>query len=304
MPIDPGAVGRRGEPVDVTWGPDDTLLYAVAVGAGQDPLAELPLTTENSDGVAQRVVPTFAALLGQRARRPDVGPYDPAMLLHAEQHLELAGPLPVSGRARLVAEVLDINDKGGAAVVWTGVRAVDPDTGAELFTTRSAAFIRGEGGFGGPRGTSDPWERPDRDPDHVVRYTTRPEQALLYRLTGDRNPLHSDPAFAARAGFDRPILHGMCTYGFTARAVVASACGGDPDRLTAMGGRFRAVVTPGDEIEIRVWAEGGQALFQTLRGDGTVVIDRGVARIAERTSAEMAGETVGTTAGAAAPSDP
>ncbi|GII78565.1 3-hydroxyacyl-thioester dehydratase HtdY [Sphaerisporangium rufum] len=279
MGLDPAAVGRTGEPLDVAWESRDALLYAVAVGAGHDPAAELALTTENTEGVPQRALPSFAALLSQRVPRPDVGTYDRAMLLHAEQHLELRAPLPVAGRARLTAEVLAVHDKGTGAVVWTGVRAVDPATGAPLFSTRSAAFIRGAGGFGGPRGTAEPWEAPAREPDEVVRFRTRPEQALLYRLTGDRNPLHSDPGFAARAGFDRPILHGMCTYGFTARALVAAACGGDPDRLATLGGRFRGPVVPGDALEVRLWRDGRAVLFQTLRGDGAVVIDRGVARL-------------------------
>ncbi|GAA0824366.1 MaoC/PaaZ C-terminal domain-containing protein [Streptosporangium amethystogenes subsp. fukuiense] len=279
MALDLDSVGRTSEPVDVSWGSDEALLYAVSIGAGQDPGAELSVTTENSENLRQRVLPTFGALLGQRVSRPDIGSYDRARLLHAEQHLELAAPLAVSGRARLTAEVLAIHDKGSGAIVWTGVRAVDPTSGAPMFSTRSAAFIRGAGGFGGPRGSADDWKPPTRSPDEIVRYRTRPEQALLYRLTGDRNPLHSDPAFAARGGFDRPILHGMCTYGFTGRAVVAAACGGDPDLLTAIGGRFRGIVVPGEALEVRLWLDGADVMFQTVRADGTVVIDRGVARI-------------------------
>ena len=278
--IDPSAVGRTSAPVEVSWGPDDALLYAVAVGAGQDPLRELALTTENSDGVTQAVLPSFAALLSQRVSRPDIGEFDRSQLLHAEQHVRLHATLGVEGRAVLVAEVSAIEDKGSGALVRTAVRATHPDSGETLFVTESAAFIRGEGGFGGPRGRADDWEVPGRPPDHRVDMATRPEQALLYRLTGDRNPLHSDPAFAARGGFDRPILHGMCTFGFTCRALVATAGGGNARAITGMGGRFKAPVVPGDDLDVRMWVEDDRVLYQTLRGDGTVVIDRGLAVIA------------------------
>ena len=277
--IDPSAVGRTSAAVEVSWGRDDALLYAVAVGAGQDPLAELALTTENTDGVAQQVLPSFAALQSQRVTRPDIGEFDRSQLLHAEQHVRLHAPLGVQGRAVLVAEVSAIEDKRSGALVRTTVTATHPDSRDVLFVANSAAFIRGEGGFGGSRGAAD-WETPARPPDHRIAMATRSEQALLYRLTGDRNPLHSDPAFAARGGFDRPILHGMCTFGFTCRALVTTVGGGDAGAITGMGGRFRAPVTPGDVLDVRVWVEADRVLFQTLRGDGTVVIDRGLAVMA------------------------
>lgn len=278
MPIDPTAVGRRSDPVTTGWTADDALLYAVAVGAGQDPVAELPLTTENSVDVTQRVLPTFAALVAQRVARPPIGEFDRAMLVHAEQRVSLPRPLPVVGTVRLVAEVESILDKGSGALVRTVVTASDPDHGGVVFRTRSAAFIRGEGGFGGPRGAGTARPAPDRDADVVVDQQTRPEQALLYRLTGDRNPLHSDPGFARRAGFDRPILHGMCTLGFSARALIGAACAGDPDRLTDLDCRFSAPVRPGDTLRTEVWTNGDDLAFRTSRTDGIVVIDRGSAR--------------------------
>jgi acyl dehydratase len=123
-----------------------------------------------------------------------------------------------------------------------------------------------------------PWSRPEREPDHRVVYRTRPDQALLYRLSGDRNPLHSDPAFAARGGFDRPILHGLCTYGFTGRALLHTVCGSDPGRFHSMYGRFSRPVFPGDVLVVNLWRDGDdRTLFQTETQDGTVVIDRGVA---------------------------
>jgi len=157
--------------------------------------------------------------------------------------------------------------------------AVDPASGEPMITSRSSVFIRGEGGFGGDRGPRTEWKVPEREPDHVVTYRTRPEQALIYRLSGDRNPLHSDPAFAARAGFPRPILHGLCTYGFTGRALLHTLAGSDPARFAAMSGRFTAPVFPGDALTVSMWADGEQVWFRTAKDDGTIVIDRGEARI-------------------------
>jgi acyl dehydratase len=172
--------------------------------------------------------------------------------------------------------VTGIYDKGKGALVVSESAGVSPFTGEKLVTTRSSAFIRGEGGFGGERGPAADWTEPDRAPDHKVTYPTRTDQALLYRLSGDRNPLHSDPAFAARAGFARPILHGLCTYGVTGRALLHALCGSDPARFGSMSGRFSAPVYPGDELTVAIWTAGpGEALFQTRTGDGTVVIDHG-----------------------------
>ncbi len=225
-------LGARSEPCEFAWTHDDVLLYALAVGAGQDdPLRELAFTTENTDGVVPAVLPTFANILTRGARVP-LGDFDPALLVHAEQSFRVPAPLPVAGRATVTATVVEVLDKGRGALVRTEAQAVDTATGRPLASSVQSAFIRGEGGFGGPRGASEPSPVPETDPDHVVTFGTAPGQALLYRLTGDRNPLHTDPAFAARGGFDRPILHGMCTYGFTGRALLQTVCGGDPARWT------------------------------------------------------------------------
>jgi len=219
------------------------------------------------------VLPTYANIVTRGARVP-LGDFDPAMLVHAEQWFRVHRPLPVSGRARVTAQVTDVLDKGSGALVRTESEAVDADTGAPLATTAQTVFIRGEGGFGGARGESSASPVPERAPDHEITYRTRPEQALLYRLTGDRNPLHSDPAFASRGGFARPILHGMCTYGFTARALLATVCGGDTTRLSAMDARFTRPVLPGDELTVRIWDDGATAFFRTTSGED-VVLDRG-----------------------------
>jgi acyl dehydratase len=208
------------------------------------------------------------------------------MLVHAEQAFELHRPLPVAGTVRTTSTVTGIYDKGSGALVVTENVAVDAATGEPLVTSRGGTFIRGEGGFGGPRGSEPPWELPDRAPDHQVVRETRPEQALLYRLSGDRNPLHVDPKFAARGGFSQPILHGLCTYGVTGRGLLSALCDGDPARFRSMSGRFSRPVLPGEPLTVSVWlaGDGETALFQTARADGTVVIDRG--RMRFRTAPE------------------
>ncbi len=284
MGLDHSVIGVPGEPELRSWDSKDALLYAVGVGAGLgDPLQELEFTTENSEGIEQQVLPTFAVLLSQPRTVRSIGDFDRAMLVHAEQYFELHRPLPVAGTVRTTSTVAGIYDKGSGALVVTENLAVDVETGQPLITARSGVFIRGEGGFGGPRGTDQPWDLPDRAPDHQIIQETRPEQALIYRLSGDRNPLHADPKFAARGGFSRPILHGLCTYGVTGRALLRAVCDGDPARFRSMYGRFSRPVLPGESLTVSVWlaGDGESALFQTTRADGTVVIDRGRVRFRE-----------------------
>jgi acyl dehydratase len=278
MPLNHSVVGVPGEPQQRSWTSTDALLYAIGVGAGLgDPLQELQFSTENTAGVQQQVLPTFGVLLAQARAAGSLGDFDRAMLVHAEQSIELHKPLPVAGTLQTSAMVTGIYDKGSGALIQTENHAVDAATGEPMVTTRSGTFIRGEGGFGGDRGTSAAWQLPDRAPDYKVTQQTRPEQALLYRLSGDRNPLHTDPAFASRGGFSRPILHGLCTYGITGRVLLHELCGSDPARFSSMSGRFSSPVLPGESLVVSIWAgEDGTAQFQTAKQDGTVVIDRGV----------------------------
>lgn len=275
MPINPDAVGTESAPVERSWTSKDALLYAVGVGAGT---SELSFTTENSKGIAQQVLPTFAVIAGAGgAAMAAAGDIDWTQLVHGEQAFELAGPIPVEGTVRTVARITGIYDKGKGAVIATEGTSVDASTGEPRFTTRSSVYIRGAGGFGGERGPSGPRnEAPDRSPDVEISYQTLPDQALVYRLSGDRNPLHSDPEFAKLAGFDRPILHGLCTYGFTGRALLHGLCDGDPARFRSMEARFSSPVYPGDELMVSMWRTGdGEAVFTTRTQNGQVVITEG-----------------------------
>ena len=273
MPIDPSAVGATGGPVSRSWTSKDALLYAVGVGAGTD---ELQFTTENTANTQQQVLPTFAVIIGGGGTPMDkVGSFNPALMVHGEQGIELYDEIPPDGEVVSTGRVAGIWDKGSAAVLEFESESVAKATGKPLLKTRSMLFCRGEGGWGGERGPAVKRQFPDAEPTHRVRYATRADQALTYRLSGDRNPLHSDPAFAARGGFAKPILHGLCTYGFTGRALLYALCNRDPSRFRSMNGRFSRPVIPGDELEVSIWADGGEALFRTTNQHGDVVIDQG-----------------------------
>lgn len=279
MGLDLDAVGRTAGPFEVSWTGDDALIYALGVGAGQDdPLDELDLTTENAEGHPQAVLPTFAIAVALREPRLriDVGDIDRSMMVHAEQSLQLHRPIPTAGTVVLRSRIAEITDKGSGALIVTEYAGSDVGTDQPIFTSRLTAFLRGAGGFG-RRGTATARSLPDREPALVVPIPTRPDQALLYRLSGDRNPLHSDPAFARRVGFERPILHGLCTYGVCARALLR-AIGRPAGALTYIDGRFTKPVYPGDTLQLQVWRDGDDHLFRTLDSSGAVVIDRGVVR--------------------------
>lgn len=280
MPLNPDAVGSKSEPVEASWNSKDALLYAVGIGAGGD---ELPFTTENTNGVDQQVFPTFPVVVGwgRGSAMGGIGTFNPALLVHGQQAVTLHKPIPVEGTVTITSEITGIWDKVKAAVVVSESRAVMD--GELLYTNTSSVFIRGEGGWGGERGPSGPKNvPPERDPDHVVTYQTSPDQAFVYRLSGDRNPLHTDPSFAAIGGFDRPILHGLCSYGFTGRALLHSLCSSDPAAFKHIEARFTAPVMPGDALTIRMWSlGGGESLFTTSAGEGEtarVVIDQGLLR--------------------------
>jgi acyl dehydratase len=272
-------VGRTvTDPASWTWTERDTLLYAISVGAGDEgSAADLVLVTENSYGVRQQVMPTFAVVMGMGGgpvSMAEYGDFPLSQVLHAGQKVVLHAPITPSGAVTCTRGVTAIYDKGKNALIETSTVFTDAGTGDRVAESVGQIMVRGEGGFGGDPGPRDTWVPPDRPADHVVVHQTRPNQALLYRLNGDRNPLHSDPNFAARAGFPRPILHGLCTFGFAARALLTAVAAEDCERFGSVAGRFSSPVAPGERLETRVWATSEGARFQTLAGD-RVVIDRG-----------------------------
>lgn len=238
----------------------DSILYALSVGFGQDPLDDRQL-----DFVDHRrqltAVPSMAVVLGYPGfwlSDPVTG-VDPASVLHGEQSFELLRPLPVAGNLIGRTRVTGLVDKGpgGGALMLSEKRLEDADSGELLAVTSSTTFLRGGGGFGGSgSGGPAPHRLPDRDPDMAVDLPTRPEQALLYRLNGDDNPMHADPKVAAAAGFARPILHGLCSFGFACHAVVRSLSDYRADRVGRMRARFTAPVFPGETIRTEIWADG------------------------------------------------
>lgn len=281
MPINPKVeTGVWTNWTERSWSSTDSLLYAIGVGAGSlhSTKSELEFTTENSRDCPQRALPTLPVVLGPvGASLTSVGTIDMAMVVDGSRRVELHREVPVAGRIRSRGRLIGVYDKGSGAVVATESESVDADTDEPLFNLGAQFFVRGEGGFGGDRGPSGPRNvPPDRPPDKEVTYETRPDQALTYRLSGDRNPLHSDPQFAKAAGFDRPILHGLCTYGFTGRALLHNLCDSDPARFKSMDGRFSSVVYPGDRLTVSMWIGEGEAIFATRNQDGQVVIDQGL----------------------------
>jgi acyl dehydratase len=243
---------------------------------GQDPmnLDELPFVYEQR---GLKVVPSFAAVVSWGAGvKADAMGIDYTKMLHGEEDIVLHRPLPTGGEIIADSGVAAAYDKGAGkgAVIVRETLLRDAVSGELLVTIRRTAFARADGGFGGPTGPAEPpHPMPDRAPDRVLTFDTRPEQALLYRLSGDRNPLHADPAVAERAGFARPILHGLCTYGLTCRAVLQTFCAFDPARIRRHAVRFSAPVMPGEQVEVSLWLDGDVVSFEAS------VPERGVAVI-------------------------
>jgi acyl dehydratase len=287
MGIDPNSVGVTSGPKEVSWTDRDTMLYAIGVGAGLD---ELAFTTDNSHDIPQQVLPTYGVIvcsaIGVLGRAGDI---NWGKLVHGSQSVRLVSPLPAAGKLAVTGRIADIQDKGEGknAIITVAASGADPESGEVLVETTSTLVIRGSGGFGGSPGEAPvKVEFPDRDPDLVTSETTRQDQALTYRLSGDRNPLHSDPWFATQlAGFPKPILHGLCTYGFTGRALLHGLCDSDPARFGSMNARFSSPVFPGETLTTSAWKiDDKTAVFRTSAAgaDGSndrVVIDGGVLEI-------------------------
>lgn len=281
MALDFDAIGNSTQPAKISWTSDRALLYAVGVGAGQeDPLKELQFTTENCEGITQQVLPTFSVMLGSSTPNlPMVmyGDIDRSKLLHGQQSIRLHRPIPVQGEGMQTMTLTGIYDKGSGALVLRTTSVTDLE-GNLIVECVNGSFIRGEGGFGGPTVPETEWIMPTRPADHVIHQKTREDQALIYRLSGDRNPLHNDPSFAARAGYSVPILHGLCSFGFVGRALLHVTCGSDVSNFQAMSARFSKPVLPGQTLSTSMWVSDGNVQFQTKVGD-SVVLDRGTAEV-------------------------
>jgi acyl dehydratase len=280
-------IGSSTGDISVAWTERDVMLYALGVGAGLgDPGRELGFTTENTAGVRLAAIPSFLTVLAT-ALPPAVAGLDARRFLHAGQQIELARALPPSGCGTLESVVEEVLDKGaGALVTYAATLLGDDGDPSAIGRVRTSIFVRGAGGFGGPRGSAAKAVQPTGAPALRIEQDTRPEQALLYRLSGDRHRLHSDPAFAAENGFPRPILHGLCTYGIACRALINGVAEGDAGRLRTMEGRFSKPVFPGDRLTTEIWpSRDGEVFFRTLDGAGEPVIDAGVARISASSQA-------------------
>lgn len=271
MAIDPGkALGAQLPPAEASWTQDQIILYALGAGIGydQDPTSKEVLQYTYENGLkalpTYGVIPVFGTLMSLMTV-PGIQ-INPMMILHGEQYLEiLKAPMPVNATVINEAKLTGIYDKGfdeekkrgKGATIEVEVLTKDKASGEPLFKNVFTTFIRGEGGFApnGPKAPEAGNNPPDRAPDKVLEYKTMGHQALLYRLSGDKNPLHADPMFAKMGGFEKPILHGLCTFANVGRAVIDGFAGGDPTKFRSIKVRFSSPVMPGETIVVSMWKE-------------------------------------------------
>lgn len=284
----PDILDQKTAAREFTYRDKDVMLYALGVGMGQDPMNEDELAYVYERNL--KVIPTAATVLASNMRSAGgLAPEMPAghrpsqinflMVVHGEQKVELHKPLPTTGTFTAEGRTVGAYDKGeGKGAVIINETVWKDDKGEKVATLTGSTFARGDGGFGGPsEGAPEPHAVPTRKADLSVDFTTREDQALLYRLNGDRNPLHSDPESARRSGFPRPILHGLCTYGITCRAVLQAITGFDPDQILSHQARFSAPVIPGDTITVDLWKDGRNISFEArVKERGATVIKNGL----------------------------
>lgn len=270
-------IGKAQPTLTYTFTERDTVLYALGVGAPADWLnqEELKFVYErHSDFCALPTMPVvYSGAQIEDIVKGDIHgiKFNPMMLVHGEQALEIKAPLPTSGTITCEPVIRNIFDKGSGMLIETEVTCTD-DTGTVVATTTSSMFIRGLGGFGGERGNSEKVVMPDRNPDIIHEEQTLPKQALIYRLSGDINPLHADPDMAKLGNFDTPILHGLATYGFAGRAILKHCADNDPSRFKGMQGRFSREVYPGDTLVTKLWHTDDSVYFETSAKERDVVV--------------------------------
>lgn len=280
----PEILSIRSEPVITSYTDKDTILYALSLGLGANPLDSDELSFVYEKGL--RTAPTMSAIIARGAEKILVeGEVDLTMLLHGEQRLRVHRPLPPEGCVATRARCLGVVDKGRDKGALLNIEcAVSDAHGGEPYSTSVLTlFCRGDGGFGGPsEGALLSHALPARPHDREVALKTRPDQAALYRLNGDRNPLHIDPDAAAAAGFDRPILHGLCTYGIACRAVMQACCDFDPARIKAFDARFSAPLYPGETLLTRFWEDDSVISFEcSVAERGVIVLNNGYCELTE-----------------------
>ncbi len=289
MPIDPSAaIGAHVGTTTFSWTESDVLLYHLGIGAGshRGDHVSADALRYTLDGPALQVLPSFGVVV-PTFHETDPPPLDLpgcdinlAQVVHGSQSIEVTGAIPTTGTATLTTTLTDVWDKGKAAVIWQeGVATAqneDGSPGEELWRVRSSIFVKGEGSFGGDRGSAEPVVVPEREPDLLASYDVTPQQALLYRLCGDRNPLHADPDFAKAAGFPEPILHGLCSYGIVLRELTDGLLGGDATRVRGFTARFAGVVFMGETLAVSAWREDDRIIASaTIEGgdrDGSPVL--------------------------------
>ncbi len=281
MPISyPDILELKSQEQRFSWTERDTMLYALGVGMGADPMdaRELPFVYENG----LKALPTQATVAAWGSGPPIGRMINILMVVHGEQAVTLHRPFPTEAQITADGRVIGAYDKGaGKGAVIVTETTLKLASGERLATLVSSTFARGDGGFGGPsEGAPEPHPTPTRSPDATVDIPTRPEQALIYRLSGDRNPLHSDPQVAAMAGFPRPILHGLCTYGITGRAVLQTFADYDPAAIKHHQARFSSPVFPGETVTVNLWRDGEEVSFEArVKDRGVTVIKNGLSRL-------------------------
>ena len=283
MPIFyPDILDQKTAPRTFTYGDKDVMLYALGIGLGADPMDEKELAFVNEAVLEQRslkVVPTFASVAAWGAGPGEMN-LNRVMVVDGERDITFHRPLGVAENLVVDSRVLAVFDKGkdkGAVIRHQTV--LKNEKGEELATLVASRFARGDGGFGGPsEGQPEPHKVPTREPDKSIDISTRPDQALIYRLCGDRNPLHSDPEFAKAAGFPRPILHGMCTYGITCRGILQTYADYDPSAFRQHAARFSSPVFPGETVTLDLWKDGNVISFEArVKARNVAVIKSGKA---------------------------